>query len=204
MSSRCRRTDAFALALVLALLGACDREHRELRGQPLPETGPAHVPLVELQPGVKTAPPSDPRAAQYEGNAYQMSQGQKHFHWFNCDGCHANGGGGMGPALMDEGWRYGARMEDIVATILDGRPNGMPAFRGKVTEQQAWQLAAYVRSLSGNAGRTVVTSRREGLAATPPLTRIEKKKPRSEAPPASESPSPSPSPSPSASPTPPT
>ena len=32
---------------------------------------------------------------------------------------------------------------------MKGRPNGMPSFRGRIPEDQIWQLVAYVRSLSG-------------------------------------------------------
>jgi cytochrome c oxidase cbb3-type subunit 3 len=31
---------------------------------------------------------------------------------------------------------------------LEGRPNGMPAWGGKVPDEQLWQLATYVRSMS--------------------------------------------------------
>jgi cytochrome c oxidase cbb3-type subunit 3 len=99
-----------------------------------------------------------------------MAQGERLFGWMNCSGCHAHGGGGMGPPLMDNKWRYGGRMEDIVYTILNGRPNGMPPFKGRVTEQQAWQLAAYVRSLSGRLRKDVVSSRSEEMSTTEPET----------------------------------
>ena len=79
---------------------------------------------------------------------------------------------------MDEKWRYGGTIDAIQATILDGRPNGMPSFRNRVTDTQAWQLAAYVRALSGNVRKDAVPSRREGLAATPPLTQLPQQTPR--------------------------
>ena len=44
----------------------------------------------------------------------------------NCAGCHFNGGGGMGPPLMDNIWIYGDSIENIGASIREGRPNGMP------------------------------------------------------------------------------
>ena len=103
----------------------------------------------------------DPRAAEYGNNAFHIAQGQRWFTWYNCVGCHSHGGGGMGPPLMDNKWRYGGRMEDIVASILYGRPNGMPDWRNKITEQQAWELAAYVRSLSGQARKDAVSARTE-------------------------------------------
>jgi cytochrome c oxidase cbb3-type subunit 3 len=110
-------------------------------------------------------------AKQYEGNAYHVGEGQRLFKWFNCNGCHGNGGGSIGPALMDGQWRYGGSLEQIRASIEQGRPNGMPSFAGKIPSQQLWQLAAYVRSLSGNVGKDVPPSRREGMSGPPPLTR---------------------------------
>ena len=54
----------------------------------------------------------------------------------------------MGPPLMDNNWIYGDSIENIGASIREGRPNGMPAFRGSLPDEQIWQLAAYARSLS--------------------------------------------------------
>ncbi len=54
----------------------------------------------------------------------------------------------MGPSLMDDEWIYGGRLEQIHQTLVQGRPNGMPAWGGKIPDQQLWELAAYVRSMS--------------------------------------------------------
>ena len=64
----------------------------------------------------------------------------------NCTGCHANGGGGIGPPLMDAEWRYGSAPGDIYRSIVEGRPNGMPAFGKRLTEDEIWQLHAFVKS----------------------------------------------------------
>lgn len=40
------------------------------------------------------------------------------FSFYNCNGCHANGGGGIGPALSDDEWIYGFRPAQIFATIV--------------------------------------------------------------------------------------
>ena len=66
----------------------------------------------------------------------------------NCSGCHSNGGGGMGPSLMDNQWIYGGRLEQIHQTIADGRPNGMPSWGARLSDEVIWRLAAYVRSMS--------------------------------------------------------
>ena len=77
----------------------------------------------------------------------------------NCTGCHAHGGGAIGPPLMDDNWIYGSQPDQIFATIVEGRPNGMPSFRGKLPDYEIWQLAAYVRSLSGQTPKHAAPGR---------------------------------------------
>jgi len=135
---------AIALALVTTM-GACDREQRRFRENP-PSTTPSNVRVSSLQPG--TMQDTSHVKGPYDDNAYAVSEGQRLFGWYNCAGCHANGGGGMGPPLMDEKWIYGSAPEQIYNTIVQGRPNGMPSFAGKIPTSQVWMLVAYVRSLS--------------------------------------------------------
>ena len=158
-----------AALIGFVLLTACDRESRESRGQPLPE-GRIAAQTSDLVPGGGAAGPEDPRARMYAENAYHIGEGGRLYRQMNCVGCHANGGGGMGPALMDDQWRYGGRMDQIVASIDQGRPNGMPSWRGKLTEQQMWQLAAYVRSLSGNVPKDAAPSRSDSMSTIYPPT----------------------------------
>jgi cytochrome c oxidase cbb3-type subunit 3 len=102
-----------------------------------------------LSPGVGASlVTNDPRAAQYYNNVEAVNTGKRLFSQYNCSGCHSNGGGGMGPDLMDGSWIYGSRLTQIHQTLVDGRPNGMPAWGGKIPDPQLWQLAAYVRSMS--------------------------------------------------------
>jgi cytochrome c oxidase cbb3-type subunit 3 len=100
---------------------------------------------------------------EYEENAWAMAEGKRLFVQFNCNGCHGNGGGGMGPALMDHKWIYGSNPEQVFSTIMEGRPNGMPSFKGKIPDQQAWQIAAYVRSMSGLVPFTAAPGRSDDL-----------------------------------------
>ena len=79
---------------------------------------------------------------------------------------------------MDEEWRYGGSIEQIHASIVQGRPNGMPSFRGKVPDDQVWEIAAYVRSLSGNVPKYVAGGGRQGMAVAPPTSRVQKLKPK--------------------------
>jgi cytochrome c oxidase cbb3-type subunit 3 len=159
MSSRCREWRV--LWLLASLLGGCEREDRRFSESATASMTPNPVTLSDLQPGVVT--PRTSSASPYDGNAYAVSQGKQLFEWFNCSGCHAQGGGSIGPALMDQKWIYGAAPENIFASIVEGRPNGMPSFRGKIPTQQVWQLVAYVRSLSGQLRKDVEPSRSDHL-----------------------------------------
>jgi len=96
----------------------------------------------------QSASTRDPRAASYYENPQAVVEGKRLFSQYNCSGCHSNGGGGMGPDLMDDEWIYGDRLEQIHQTLVEGRPNGMPAWGGKIPDAQLWALAAYVRSMS--------------------------------------------------------
>ena len=98
--------------------------------------------------GSITGVTEDPRAANYFDNPDAVTAGKRLFGQYNCSGCHSNGGGGMGPSLMDDEWIYGGRLEQIHQTLVEGRPNGMPAWGGKMPDEQLWQIAAYVRSMS--------------------------------------------------------
>jgi cytochrome c oxidase cbb3-type subunit 3 len=168
---------ALAGVLIAGLfsLAGCDREQRDVRPTVAAETGPKGVSVSDLYPGPYAAPtPDDPRAQEYEGNAFHISNGQREFAQFNCVGCHFNGGGGIGPALMDNKWRYGNKIEQIYASIAQGRPNGMPAFRDKIPEQEIWELAAYVRTLSGQANKLAAPSRQDAIRSIPPINNADK------------------------------
>jgi cytochrome c oxidase cbb3-type subunit 3 len=46
----------------------------------------------------------------------------------------------------------------------------MPAWRGKLTDDQMWKLAAYVRSMSGQPSKDAVSSRADEMSNTTPAT----------------------------------
>jgi cytochrome c oxidase cbb3-type subunit 3 len=134
-----------AAIVFLVLLAACEREQRQLQVPP---------PLASSM---------KPLGTNNERNAYAMAQGKTLFRWFNCNGCHSAGGGGIGPPLMDGKWRYGSSPDEIYKTIMEGRPSGMPSFRGRIAEDQAWQLVAYVRSMSGFSSKAAAPGRNDSL-----------------------------------------
>ena len=167
-------------ALVAIALAGCYREKREFQS-PAETSPPDPAKLSAVLPGASAAlkPGSQPSPdrSHYEENAYAVNQGKRLYRWYNCSGCHSNGGGGMGPPLMDEKWLYGHEPRAIYATIVEGRPNGMPAFGGRIPDDQVWQIVAYVRSLSGQLRKDVAPSRADALSAAPPENTREKEKP---------------------------
>jgi cytochrome c oxidase cbb3-type subunit 3 len=167
LSSACR--DVTMVLAVLLALAACKREKREFRPDPIARDEAGEITMVSIAAG--PAPPeargSSSVGAEYEGNAYHLSQGKKLYVWFNCNGCHANGGGDSGPPLMDEKWIYGGAIENVVATIREGRPNGMPSFRGRIPDDQIWEIAAYVRSMGRAVPFDAAPSRNDSLHPRP-------------------------------------
>jgi mono/diheme cytochrome c family protein len=121
----------FAPALLLSLLAACAPEKRAV-GPSVPLSAPVTA--------------DDPRAKLYETNAWQVSEGGRQFRWQGCDACHQEGSPGYA-RLTDHAWRYGGATTDLYNSIAEGRAGGMPAYQGKVTPEQIWQMAGYLHGL---------------------------------------------------------
>jgi mono/diheme cytochrome c family protein len=97
-------------------------------------------------------PPQTPRPlavkAMEKPDEETLTEGRTLYNQYNCSGCHAAGGGAIGPALMDDEWIYGDGLDNIFYTIVEGRPQGMPAFRGRIPDGQIRTIAHYVQSLA--------------------------------------------------------
>src|SRR4051794_3716850 len=103
-------------SVAIAALGGCKREARTFRPEPPAADAVQWTRQTDFQPGF--GGPADTNGIrvtlvsgvknQYEENAYALSEGKRLYQALNCVGCHANGGGGIGPPLMDEKWIYGA------------------------------------------------------------------------------------------------
>lgn len=137
------------MVVVVAMLIGCDDEVRLGRGTP-PPGGERTLGLrtSDLQAGVRT---SDPDVANpYAGNTFAIQEGQRLFGWYNCAGCHGGlGGGAIGPPLRNQSWLYGGAPGNVFQSIVLGRPQGMPAYAGKITDDHVWKIVAFIQSLGG-------------------------------------------------------
>lgn len=151
------------LLLCAVVVAACEREQRRFSEIAPAATPPASEPDRDKPRivGTRSASTGNP----YAGNGWAVAEGKRLYQSFNCNGCHSQGGGGMGPALMDNVWIYGGDPRTIYETIAEGRPNGMPGFGGRIGDQQLWQLVAYVQTLSGGLRFDVRPSRDDHMQA---------------------------------------
>jgi mono/diheme cytochrome c family protein len=105
-----------------------------------PENLPAGFPS-QVQPLLVKNP--------YEGDKGAISMGGQLFVGYNCLDCHgAEGSGAMGPSFQDGRWHFGGSPGEVFESIYQGRPDGMPAWGGRISNEQIWMLTAYVRSLA--------------------------------------------------------
>jgi cytochrome c oxidase cbb3-type subunit 3 len=137
------------------------------------ENGPLSVPTTTLLPGGGSAPAEDSRVTLYEGNTQAIAAGQQLFEWYNCGGCHLHGAAGVGPPLMDKQWIHGGRLDQIHATIVQGHPSGMPSWGAIIPDNEVWEIAAFVKSLSAlnpanAAGQIMPASPPPGPSPTAP------------------------------------
>ena len=159
--------------LALIALAGCEREKRQFSTPPS-NFKAYDVTMSDIHPGTAGMP--QPVNIASDNRAYDANEGKRLFVQYNCSGCHFNGGGGIGPALMDEKWIYGDQPENIYSTIVEGRPNGMPSFRQKIPDNQLQQIVAYVRSMSGQLRKDVAPARNDTMNAHRSEERTERKR----------------------------
>jgi cytochrome c oxidase cbb3-type subunit 3 len=171
------RAHFYLLMLITPVLVGCDRESRDFQTDAQMSSTVATTRDSGLDADKK--PQFDVGSAstitaidatRFERNGFNLSQGQWLFTQMNCSTCHAAGGGGdIGPTLSDSRWIYGSEPSQVFHTIALGRPNGMPAYGRRLSQEQIWQLTAYVRSLSGLVPSTIAPGREDNLqTAIPP------------------------------------
>ena len=160
--------------LCLAFI-ACEREKRQFSAPPS-NFKSYDVTMSDIHPGSPGLP--QPINNPSDNHAFDTNEGKRLFTQYNCSGCHFNGGGGIGPPLMDEKWIYGDKPENIYSTIVEGRPNGMPSFRQKIPDSQVQQIVAYVQSMSGQLRKDVAPTRNDDMNAHRSEQRTERKRPQ--------------------------
>jgi cytochrome c oxidase cbb3-type subunit 3 len=139
-----------AAAVVLGA-GTCTRgdgnSERRVPNQGLTR-GPGPRAGAGVQPGIFPRTVLGEVKNPYADDRAAVAAGRQLFTGMNCAGCHsAYAGGGMGPSLRDSLWIYGSTDAQIFSTIAEGRPYGMPAWGGRLPDDQIWQLVAYIRTL---------------------------------------------------------
>ncbi len=84
-----------------------------------------------------------------------------------CAACHGPAlGGGSGPSLLGEAWKYGGDEAALAASIREGRvPGGMPAFAPGLSEMEIRGLVVYIREQAGRAASLKTPPPRPGPEA---------------------------------------
>jgi cytochrome c oxidase cbb3-type subunit 3 len=149
---------AFALGVTLAACGTPSdaaelpllkraRAQQQQRGaSPAPATFVEHP--ENVQPGLTLQRQFTVLRNPFEGDKQRVTEGEALFVSYNCADCHGAGGSGaMGPSLADGRWHFGGTAGEVFQSIYEGRPEGMPAWGGRIADDQIWRLVAYVQSL---------------------------------------------------------
>ena len=86
----------------------------------------------------------------YLSDATSLEAGKKIF-VTACAACHAaDGGGTVGPNLVDDYWLHGGSMSDIFKSIKYGWPEkGMKSWKDDYSPAQIAQITSYIKSLKG-------------------------------------------------------
>ena len=110
------------------------------------------VGLLGAQPRLLEAeePDKPKKLNPYTGNTEAIEQGRALYLQTGCSGCHGpGGGGGMGPALLDDEWKFGSDDLTLFKLIKGQIPQQtMPAaFGGVLKDDEIWKIIAFIRSL---------------------------------------------------------
>lgn len=136
---------------------SCDKHRNEGYEQPVAQASLASKSRITdsaggVVPGIHSRVTYGDLANPYTGQVAAERDGRRLFLMYNCVGCHGGrAGGGMGPSLRDSAWIYGGTDPDLYATIVEGRPGGMPTWGGRIPPDQIWKLIAYIRTLRTSA-----------------------------------------------------
>ncbi len=83
----------------------------------------------------------------YEGREDAIKEGAALYKQ-HCEKCHGlQGSCGVCPNLTDGDWKYGGSDRDFFKSISNGRPGGMPAWKGIINKDGIWKIITYLRTL---------------------------------------------------------
>jgi cytochrome c(L) len=94
---------------------------------------------------------------KFIGNAEAIKEGRATYLKYGCSGCHGvGGGGGMGPPLTDDVWKFGSSDEQLYK-LIKGQIDAstMPkVFGQQMTDDEIWKIIAFIRSVyAGDPGK---------------------------------------------------
>jgi mono/diheme cytochrome c family protein len=120
---------------------------------------PQHIALGRTGPNPSALRLTNP----FDADPQVKTVGSQLYLSYNCVDCHGvDGSGAMGPSLADGRWHFGGTPSEVFESIYQGRPDGMPAWGGRISDADIWRLVAYVRSLE--VGKDVSTENFTGKA----------------------------------------
>ena len=136
------------MAVPLLALASCNESGpADSLAEKATRNAPKAVRYDQYGSAANLAPPAGDLINPFSENSSDAEQGETLFGAMNCAGCHGGGAiGFVGPSLVDGRWRYGGEDGALFHSIFYGRPHGMPAYGGLLSDTAVWQLVTYVRS----------------------------------------------------------
>ena len=140
-----------ALFSVLALWGLCFMGYYLFSGwssqaeyAQIKQAKEARLAAEKLKGGGETATVN---TGQERKGVDLVAEGKKEFAQ-RCASCHgADAKGGIGPDLTGKKFKYGRSAAEVTATVVEGRPGGMPSFKNDLSKDKVEGLVQFVLSL---------------------------------------------------------
>ena len=114
------------------------------------EVAAAEIQIAKYKASQPAAEAIDMATLVYEEDASIIAAGKKIYD-SNCASCHvADGGGSIGPNLVDEYWLHGGSIQDIYHTIENGvLDKGMISWKGILSPAQIKEVTFFIHSIRG-------------------------------------------------------
>lgn len=110
----------------------------------------------------------DENSVIFDESAVALAAG-KSIYETNCVACHAaDGGGGVGPNLVDDYWLHGSTIKDLFGVVKYGVvEKGMIPWEDQLSPEQIQQVSSFVLSLKGTIPANPKIPQGELYSATP-------------------------------------